>query len=78
MFGVAPSSDDDDAVMSGFLNYANNLKNEIEKLEIHYKNQPLYPGKTLVQQGKKLMTDILQMKNANEFFVAVDRDRCFS
>ena len=36
MFGVAPSSDDDDAVMSGFLNYANNLKNEIEKLEIHY------------------------------------------
>ena len=75
MFGVAPSSDDDDAVMSGFLNYANNLKNEIEKLEIHYKNQPLYPGKTLVQQGKKLMTDILQMKNANEFFVAVDRDR---
>ena len=48
MFGVAPSSDDDDAVMSGFLNYANNLKNEIEKLEIHYKNQPLYPGKTLI------------------------------
>ncbi|MDO5135215.1 MAG: BREX system P-loop protein BrxC, partial [Eubacteriales bacterium] len=75
LFGVSPSSDDDDAVMGGFRNYANNFKNEIEKLEIHYKNQPLYPGKALVQQGKKLMTEVLQIKNANEFFAAVDKGR---
>lgn len=75
LFGIAPSSDDDDAVMGSFLNYAGGLKNELEKLEIHYKNQPLYPGKALVAQGKKLLTDALQLKNANEFFAAVDRNR---
>lgn len=75
LFGIASSSDEDDAVMGSFLNYASRLKNDLEKLEIHYKNQPLYPGKSLVQSGKKLMGDIAQMKNSNEFFAAVDRDR---
>ena len=75
LFGIAPSSDDDDAVMGRFLNYAGRLKNDLEKLEIHYKNQPLYPGKSLVTQGKKLMSDVSQLKNANEFFASVDRDR---
>lgn len=75
LFGIAPSSDDDDAVMGSFLNYAGRLKNDLEKLEIHYKNQPLYPGKALVLKGKKLMSDVAQLKNANEFFAAVDKDR---
>ena len=75
LFGITPASDEDDAMMGSFLNYANNLKNDLEKLEIHYKNQPLYPGKSLIQSGKKLMGDISQLKNSNEFFAAVDRDR---
>ena len=75
LFDIASSSDEDDAVMGSFLNYASRLKNDLEKLEIHYKNQPLYPGKSLIQSGKKLMGDIAQMKNSNEFFAAVDRDR---
>ena len=75
LFGIAPSSDEDDAVMGGFLNYAGRLKNDLEKLEIHYKNQPLYPGKALVAKGKKLMSDVAQLKNATEFFASVDRDR---
>ncbi|OUM19544.1 BREX system P-loop protein BrxC [Butyricicoccus porcorum] len=75
LFGIAPSSDDDDAVMGSFLNYAGRLKNDLEKLEIYYKNQPLYPGKALITKGKKLMSDVSQLKNANEFFAAVDRDR---
>lgn len=75
LFGIAPSSDDDDAVMGSFLNYAGRLKNDLDKLEIHYKNQPLYPSKSLVTKGKKLMSDVSQLKNTNEFFAAVDRDR---
>ena len=75
LFGVTPASDDDDAVMGSFFNYAGRLKNDLEKLEIHYKNQPLYPGKALVVSGKKLMTDVVQLKNANEFFNAIDRER---
>ena len=75
LFGITPASDEDDAVMGSFLNYAGRLKNDLEKLEIHYKNQPLYPGKSFVAKGKKLMGDVAQLKNANEFFAAVDRDR---
>ena len=75
LFGVSPSSDDDDAIMSSFIGYAGRLKNDLEKLEIRYQSQPLYPGKKLIQQGKKLMNDVAQMKNANEFFAAVDCDR---
>ena len=37
LFGVTPSSDDDDAVMGSFLGYAARLKDNLEKLEIHYK-----------------------------------------
>ena len=75
LFGVSPSSDDDDAVMGSFVKYAGNLKNELEKLEIHYRNQPLYPGKSLVTSGKKLLGDVAQLKNAAEFFAAIDKER---
>ena len=75
LFGVSPSSDDDDAVMSSFIGYAGRLKNDLEKLEIRYQSQPLYPGKSLVLQGKKLMNDVSQLKNANEFFASVDSGR---
>ena len=75
LFGVSPSSDDDDAVMSGFIGYAGRLKNDLEKLEIRYQSQPLYPGKPLVLRGKKLMNEVSQLKNANEFFASVDSDR---
>ena len=61
--------------MSSFVGYAGRLKTDLEKLEICYQSQPLYPGKSLVQQGKKLMNDVSQLKNANEFFVFVDSDR---
>ena len=75
LFGVSPSSDDDDVVMSGFIGYAGRLKNDLEKLEIRYQSQPLYPGKPLVLQGKKLMNEVSQLKNANEFFASVDSGR---
>lgn len=55
---MSPSSDDDDAVMSSFIGYADKLKNDLEKLEIRYQSQPLYPGKPLILQGKKLMNDV--------------------
>ena len=56
LFNVTSASDDDDAIMKSFLGYASNLKNDLEKLEIHYSTQPAYPGKQVVESGKKLMT----------------------
>lgn len=71
LFGITPTSDDDDAVMSSFLSYTSRLKTDLEKLEIHYRNQSLYPGKQLVQKGKKLLGDASQLRNAEEFFSAI-------
>ena len=75
LFNVTSASDDDDAIMKSFLGYASNLKNDLEKLEIHYSTQPAYPGKQVVASGKKLMTEVLQMKYSNEFFTGVDRKK---
>ena len=75
LFNVTSSSDDDDAIMKSFMGYAQNLKNELEKLEIRYQTQSAYPGRSLVQNGKKLITEVLQMKYANEFFSGIDRKK---
>lgn len=75
LFNVTSSSDDDDAIMKSFLGYAQNLKNELEKLEIRYQTQPAYPGKSFVADGKKLMNEVLQMKYSNEFFTGIDRKK---
>lgn len=75
LFNVSSSSDDDDAIMNSFLGYANNLKNELEKLEIHYQSHPEYPGKSIIASGKKLMNEVLQLKYSNEFFAVIDNKR---
>ena len=75
LFNVTLASDDDDAIMRNFLSYASNLKNDLEKLDIHYAAQPAYPGRQLISSGKKLMTDVLQMKYSNEFFSGIDHKR---
>lgn len=75
LFNTTAASDDDDAVMKSFLNYAENLKNDLEKLDIHYNAQPAYPGKQFIASGRKLMTEVLQMKYAGEFFAAIDRKK---
>lgn len=75
LFNVTSASDDDDAIMRSFLGYASNLKNDLEKLDIHYATQPAYPGKQLIASGKKLMADVLQMKYSNEFFAGIDHKK---
>ena len=75
LFNVTSSSDDDDAIMKSFLGYASNLKNDLEKLDIHYAEYPSYPGKQLIADGKKMMTDVLQMKYTNEFFTGIDKKK---
>ncbi len=65
-------SDDDDTIMNDFMRRAANLKNDLEKLEIMYNNQPLYPGRKMVSDGKKLLIDVLDCKYPTEFFSLVD------
>ena len=75
LFNTTSSSDDDDSIMRSFLGYADKLKDDIEKLEIHFANQPKYPGKQCVDSGKKLLNEILQMKFAGEFFNLIDHKK---
>ena len=65
-------SDDDDTIMSDFMKRAANLKNDLEKLEIMYNNQPAYPCRKIIIDGKKLLIDVLDCKYPTEFFAMVD------
>ncbi len=70
-FGI-PLGEDDDTIMSSFMSGARSLKGEFEKLEIEYKNQPAYPGKSIITDGKILLIDVLDTKYPAEFFAFVD------
>lgn len=68
-------SDDDFTIMSDFMKRAANLKNDLEKLEIMYNNQPTYPCRKVIVDGKKLLIDVLDCKYPTEFFALVDSTR---
>ena len=75
LFRVSSASEDDESLMNSFLNYAANLKTELEKLEIRYSSQPKYPGKAVITSGKQLLCQVLPIKYPAEFFSAVDAAR---
>lgn len=68
LFNVNSVSNDEDSIMRDFVKNAEKFKIELETLEVNYRIQPAYPGKQLIESGKKLMIEILQMKYASEFF----------
>ncbi|HHX62488.1 MAG TPA: BREX system P-loop protein BrxC, partial [Epulopiscium sp.] len=72
LFNVTPVSDEDDSMLRSFQQYASNLKNDIEKLEIYYSNEPSYPGKAIVKDGKSILMNLLDIKYSAEFFKKVD------
>lgn len=71
LFNTTPNSDDDDAIMDGFMSYAGNLKIEIEKTEYRYAENSRYPGKKVLSDGKRLLADICDVKYPNEFFAMI-------
>lgn len=72
LFNITPISDEDDSILKIFQEYAIKMKNNLEKLEIHYKNQASYPGKSIVKDGKNLLNELLGIKYSTEFFKTVD------
>ena len=72
LFNLTPMSDDDDSILKSFQQYTSNLKNDLEKLEIHYKNEPSYPGINVIKTGKSLLVNILAINYSAEFFKIVD------
>jgi len=74
VFHTASSAEDEDTIMSNFQRYAQNTCNEIEKLEVYYR-QYQYPGKKVLADGKKLMQAVLQLQSPMEFFSTVSKMR---
>ena len=70
LFKVAPPADDEDTIMKNFQHYCENRITEIERLEPKYENY-VYPGKELLEKGKKRLSALVQIQAPLEFFKTV-------
>ena len=70
LFGTAGNSDDEDVMMSSFIGYADKLASTLGKLEVRYESTR-YPGKHIVEYGKKLLLELVQIQTPTEFFQTV-------
>ena len=74
LFGTAGVAEDEDSIMKNFQRYAQNTINEILRLEPQYQNYK-YPGKKVLDTGKKLMQKVIQIQSPLEFFKHVSKNR---
>lgn len=74
LFGVGSISEDEDTIMTNFKKYSEKLVNEILRFEMNY-DKYKYPGKKILNEGKKLLNSIQDIKSPIEFFETVSKDR---
>ena len=76
LFDVSLNTEDDEKIMDIFIKNSNNLKIELERLELHYDNEPLYPGRNIIDYGKKLLIKVIHdVKSSEEFFNLIDQNK---
>ena len=74
LFHVSAVSDDEDAMMQAFIRYSNNLLEELRTLEVRYETTR-YPGKRVVDDGKRLLERVTQVQSTTEFFKFIQRNQ---
>lgn len=74
VFQATTSAEDEDTIMKNFQRYAQNTIYEMERLEVYYKEHR-YPGKKVLETGKKLMLAVVQIQSAMDFFTTVSKKR---
>ena len=74
VFKTGANSDDDETIMKNFQRYAQNMINEILRLEPQYQSHA-YPGRKVLESGKRLMQSVIQMQSPLEFFRYVSKMR---
>ena len=74
VFGTGSVAEDEDTIMKNFQRYAQNTINEILRLEPQYQAHA-YPGKKVLESGKKLMQSVIQIQSPLEFFQSVSKRR---
>ena len=70
LFGAVGSTDDEDMMMNRFIGYANTLTSTLGELEVRYESTR-YPGKHIVEYGRKLLFSLVQLQTPTEFFQTV-------
>ncbi len=70
LFKVTPSADDEDTIMKNFQHYCANCITQIGRMEPKYQNYA-YPGKKVLEDGKKLLASLMQIQAPLEFFKTV-------
>ena len=74
-FGFSVSSDDDDTIMRNFKNKAQDKLETFGEIMIEYRVNPKLPCKSLMEQAKKNLEELLSIKEPVEFFKTVDKKR---
>ena len=74
VFGTGSAAEDEDTIMKNFQRYAENTIREIERLEPQYLTHA-YPGKKVLESGKRLMQSVTQIQAPLEFFQTVSKMR---
>lgn len=74
VFGTGSVAEDEDTIMKNFQRYAENTIHEIQRLEPQFRTYA-YPGKKVLESGKKLMQSVIQIQSPLEFFQYVSKMR---
>jgi hypothetical protein len=74
VFNTTVTTEDEDSIMNDFQRSSSNMINEMDKLEVYYKQYD-YPGKNVIDTGKRLLKSVIQISGALEFFSYVSKYR---
>jgi len=74
LFGTVAIAEDEDSIMKNFWQYAQNILNEILRLELQYKNHA-YPGAKVLADGKRLLQTVIGIEAPIAFFRQVSDQR---
>jgi hypothetical protein len=72
LFGSSLTSEDEDSGMRTFQKYSQNRIGEMNAILVNY-NQYAYPGKKIIEEGKKLMQAVVQITEPKEFYEYVSK-----
>lgn len=72
LFHTSSPSDDEDAAMNYFISFANKLITGLRVMKKDY-DRAKYPGLKVIEEGIRIMSDIVQIQSPVEFFQTVSK-----
>ena len=72
LFHASSPSEDEDAVMNFFLSFGNKLIAELRVMKKDY-DRAKYPGLKVIDEGIRVMSDIVQIQSSIEFYQTVSK-----